>query len=102
MAGLQRRRGRRESFLAINWLGLAKATIRAKNLALTTRICEDSLVMPKPIPILREDLPARTLKAVFREELAKAASAIVALYETMREIDVRTMEILIALLGRPK
>jgi hypothetical protein len=81
---------------------LAKETIRAKNLASTTRFCEDSRVMPKPIPMLREGLPMESLKAVFREELAKAGSAIVALYETMRQIDVRTMEILIALLGRPK
>jgi hypothetical protein len=51
---------------------------------------------------MREDLPVRTLKAVFCEELAKAGKAIVSLYEIMREIDVRTMEILIALIGRTK
>lgn len=39
---------------------------------------------------------------LFCEEFAKAWRAIVAAYQTMREIDARTMEILIALLGRPK
>jgi hypothetical protein len=44
----------------------------------------------------------RTLKAVFCEELANAGKAIVRWYEAIREIDVRTMEILITLFGRPK
>jgi hypothetical protein len=37
-----------------------------------------------------------------RQEFAKAGKAVLAVYETMREIDTRTMEILIALLGRPR
>jgi len=41
-------------------------------------------------------------KAAFCEELAKAGKAIVRWYEAIREIDVRTMEILITLFGRPK
>ena len=59
-------------------------------------------VTAQSIATLREDLPVRTLQAVFCEELAKAGRAIVSWYETMREIDVRMMEILIALFGRPK
>ena len=51
---------------------------------------------------MRGDLPVRTLKAVLCEEFVKARTAIVRWYEMMREIDVRTMEILIALIGRPK
>ena len=39
---------------------------------------------------------------IFREELAKAAKTLVAAYRAIREIDARTMEILIALLGRTK
>jgi len=39
---------------------------------------------------------------IFREEFRKAGKAIVAVYETMREIDARTTEILLALLGRPR
>jgi hypothetical protein len=39
---------------------------------------------------------------VFREEFAKAARALAASYRTLREIDARTMEILVALLGRTK
>ena len=36
------------------------------------------------------------------EELAKAAKALAAAYRTISEIDARTLEILIALLGRSK
>ena len=39
---------------------------------------------------------------ILREELAKAAKALAAAYRAIREIDARTMEILIALLGRTK
>jgi hypothetical protein len=39
---------------------------------------------------------------VFGEEFRKAGQALVAAYETMREIDARTTEILMALLSRPK
>jgi hypothetical protein len=39
---------------------------------------------------------------VFREEFVKAASALASAYRTLKEIDARTMEILVALLGRTK
>lgn len=39
---------------------------------------------------------------IFREELGKASKAAVAAYRALKEIDARTMEILIALLGRTK
>lgn len=39
---------------------------------------------------------------VCREEFAKAMKVFAHSYETMREIDARTLEILIALLQRPK
>lgn len=39
---------------------------------------------------------------VCREEFAKAKKLFINSYETMREIDARAMEILIALLQRPK
>lgn len=42
------------------------------------------------------------LMQVFREEFRKAGEAMVAAYETMREIDAHTTEILMALLSRPK
>src|SRR5215469_776318 len=48
------------------------------------------------------DSAVRMPKAAFCEELAKAGKAIVRWYEAIREIDVRTMEILITLFGRPK
>jgi len=44
----------------------------------------------------------RLLMQVCREELAKAKKLVVDSYATMREIDARTMEVLIALLQRPK
>ena len=44
----------------------------------------------------------RPLMQVCREELAKAKKLIVDSYATLRDIDARTMEILIALLQRPK
>ncbi len=44
----------------------------------------------------------RKLIQICSEEFRKAANAIVGMYETMREIDARTTEILIALLGRPR
>lgn len=43
-----------------------------------------------------------TLIDVCREEFTKAKKVFVESYKTMREIDARTMEILIALLQRPK
>jgi len=39
---------------------------------------------------------------IFREEFAKAARALATAYGTLREIDTRTMEILVALFGRAK
>lgn len=39
---------------------------------------------------------------IFREEWMKAARALASVYRTLQEIDARTMEILIALLGRSK
>jgi hypothetical protein len=39
---------------------------------------------------------------IWREEFRKAGRAILEAYETLREIDARTTEILIALLGRPR
>jgi hypothetical protein len=44
----------------------------------------------------------RPVIQVFREELAKAANALATAYRTVKEIDARTMEILVALLGRTK
>jgi hypothetical protein len=44
----------------------------------------------------------RTAIQVLREELAKAANAFASAYRTVKEIDARTMEILVALLGRTK
>ena len=44
----------------------------------------------------------RTVPRVCREELTKAARALVSAYRALEEIDARTMEILIALLGRTK
>jgi hypothetical protein len=44
----------------------------------------------------------RTAMRIFREEVTKAASAFASLYRTLKEIDARTMEILVALLGRSK
>ncbi|MGH9733670.1 MAG: hypothetical protein ACRD8A_03640 [Candidatus Acidiferrales bacterium] len=44
----------------------------------------------------------RTAITVFREEVAKAARAFAVTYHTVREIDARTMEILLALIGRTK
>ncbi|HTS13874.1 MAG TPA: hypothetical protein VMH00_17265 [Candidatus Limnocylindrales bacterium] len=61
-----------------------------KNLAAGDAECEDARTM-----LIR-------LLQVCREEFAKAAFATVRAYEAMREIDERTMEILVALLGRPK
>jgi hypothetical protein len=40
--------------------------------------------------------------ALFHDEVTKAGKALLAAYEALREMDVRTTEILIALLGRPK
>jgi hypothetical protein len=45
---------------------------------------------------------SKLLLQVCREEFAKAKKVFVDSYETMREIDARTMEILIALIQRPK
>lgn len=39
---------------------------------------------------------------LFCDEFAKAWRAIRAAYQTMRDVDARTMEILIALIGREK
>jgi hypothetical protein len=39
---------------------------------------------------------------IFREEFAKAARFLAGSYRTLQEIDARTMEILVALLGRTK
>lgn len=44
----------------------------------------------------------KLLIQVCREELAKAKKLFVDWYEMMEKIDARTMEILIALLQRPK
>lgn len=42
------------------------------------------------------------LMRVVREELAKAGGSLVAIYELARDMDARTMEILVALLGKSK
>jgi hypothetical protein len=44
----------------------------------------------------------RTAIRIFREEMIKAANTLASAYRTLREIDARTMEILIALFGRSK
>jgi hypothetical protein len=44
----------------------------------------------------------RNALQIFREEVVKAANALAASYRALKEIDARTMEILIALLGRSK
>jgi hypothetical protein len=44
----------------------------------------------------------RKVIRILREEFAKAARALATAYRTLREIDARTMEILVALLGRAK
>ncbi|HTU34354.1 MAG TPA: hypothetical protein VMF66_11175 [Candidatus Acidoferrum sp.] len=44
----------------------------------------------------------RSAIRVFREELVKAARALAATYRMLKEIDARTMEIFIALIGRTK
>jgi len=47
-------------------------------------------------------VPMRSAIRVFREELVKAARALAATYRMLKEIDARTMEIFIALIGRTK
>lgn len=44
----------------------------------------------------------RTGFRIFGEEVAKAARTLAAAYRTLREIDARAMEVLVALLGRAK
>ncbi|HEX5425067.1 MAG TPA: hypothetical protein VFW94_16090 [Candidatus Acidoferrales bacterium] len=44
----------------------------------------------------------RSAITVFREEIAKATRAVIVAYCTLKEVDARTMEILIALIGRTK
>lgn len=44
----------------------------------------------------------RTAIRIFREELIKAANALLSAHRTLSEIDARTMQALIALLGRSK
>jgi hypothetical protein len=44
----------------------------------------------------------RKVTRIFREELAKAVRVFATAYQTLRELDARTMEILVALLGRAK
>jgi len=64
-------------------------TRRRKSLVGGARVCEHVRPMQKLIQICRE-------------EFRKAGKAIAAAYKTMREIDARTTEILLALLGRSK
>lgn len=54
------------------------------------------------VPLEKICLLMRTAITVFREEVAKAARAFAVTYHTVREIDARTMEILLALIGRTK
>lgn len=65
-------------------------TLLWKVIARDSAVCEDAQTMTK------------LLMEVCREEFAKAKKVFVDSYQTMREIDARTMEILVALLQRPK
>jgi hypothetical protein len=78
-------KGKRNGIQAV----FLSAIAGTKKLARNARFCEDFRAM-------------RELIQICCEEFRKAAHAIVRMYEIMREIDARTTEILIALLGRPR